>query len=57
MGTTYLARSNPFGYFTFLNVPTGTTYSATATSKQQQFSSQMVTIADDFSNLNFIAIP
>jgi fibronectin-binding autotransporter adhesin len=55
-GNTRLALTNPFGYFSFENVGVGQTYIVTISSKQYQFSPQILNITEEVSNLNFMPI-
>jgi CSLREA domain-containing protein len=55
-GTVLQARTNPFGYYRFVNVPPGITYTFTVIHKHYKFSSpQTITIDNDRIDLNFIA--
>lgn len=56
-GFTRTALSNPFGYFSFTNVPTGT-YTVGASSKRYSFPAPTIMqITDNISDLNFVAEP
>ncbi|MGI8641150.1 MAG: choice-of-anchor Q domain-containing protein [Pyrinomonadaceae bacterium] len=55
-GTVVYAQTNPFGYYRFVNLPPGMTYTITVIHKRYQFNSpQVVTIENNRSDLNFIA--
>jgi CSLREA domain-containing protein len=55
-GTIIYAQTSSFGYYRFVNVPPGTTYTITVSSKRYQFNSpQVVRIDRDRSDLNFVA--
>ncbi len=51
------AITNQFGYYRFEALPTGSTYTVTATSKRYTFASQTATPTDNITNLNFTANP
>lgn len=56
-GNTRTAISNPFGYYGFTNVPTGT-YTVGASSKRYSFPAPTIMqITDNISDLNFVAEP
>jgi CSLREA domain-containing protein len=52
-GVTRSARTNPFGYYSFTEVPAGATYIFNVFSKQYSFSPQVVTVFDEMTDLNF----
>ncbi len=54
-GETLTARTNPFGYYRFTDVGVGETYVFDVRSKQFQFIPQVVNIAEDLTELNFVA--
>lgn len=55
-GTIVYAQTNPFGYYRFVNLPPGTTYTVRITHKRYKFDSpQTVTLDGNRSDLNFIA--
>ena len=55
-GTIIYSQTNPFGYYRFLNLPPGTTYTITVIHKSYQFDSpQSVTVDTNRNDLNFIA--
>ncbi len=55
-GTTRTTRTNPFGYYCFMEVEAGQTVIAAVTSKRHQFESQVLSVIADFSNLNFVPV-
>jgi hypothetical protein len=58
-GNARTAISNPFGYYGFTSLPTGTyTVGPAATSKRYTFPApQVMQITDNLSDLNFVATP
>lgn len=54
-GETRSAMTSSFGYFRFNDVAAGETYIFTVVSKRYYFTSQVVSITDDLTELNFIA--
>ena len=57
-GNVRYTQTNPFGYFRFVNVATGATYTFAAKDKRYNFgAAQTLNIADELNNLNFIAQP
>jgi len=54
-GESRAAITNAFGYFRFDDVRSGETYVFTLTHKRYQFMQQVVTIADEVTDLNFTA--
>lgn len=55
-GTVIYAHTNPFGYYRFVNLPPGTTYTISIIHKHHRFNSpQTVTVDSNRSDLNFIA--
>jgi hypothetical protein len=54
-GETRFAVTNPFGFYRFASVPTGMNYTIAASSKQFAFSPQSINLADEVTNLNFVA--
>jgi hypothetical protein len=52
------ALTNPFGYYTFSDLPAGQSYSVSVIAKGRTFNqpTQIVTLGDDLSNVNFIAL-
>ncbi len=57
LGLTLRAISNPFGYYRFENVPTGSNYVLSASSKRFVFQTRMVSIADDIAAFDLVANP
>lgn len=56
-GTARVAVTNAFGYYRFDEVTVGQTYIFSLLSKQFQFQTQVVSVADAIGNLNFTALP
>ncbi|MGI8641151.1 MAG: choice-of-anchor Q domain-containing protein [Pyrinomonadaceae bacterium] len=55
-GTVIYAQTNPFGYYRFVNLPPGMTYTITINHKRYKFNSpQIVTVDNNRNDLNFIA--
>lgn len=54
-GVNQTTRTSSFGYYSFDSVPSGQTYTVTATSRAYTFSSQNVLLNDNFAALNFVA--
>lgn len=55
-GTIIYAQTNPFGYYRFVNLPPGTSYTVTIVCKRYQFNSpQIITVDNNRNDLNFIA--
>ncbi len=54
-GLTYRTRSNSFGYFRIANVPSGQTIVINASARGYSFSSQVLDLADDVSELTITA--
>lgn len=54
-GSTWIARTGPFGYFRFEEVAVGQTYTVEVSSKRFSFASQSVTIYDEIHDLIFVA--
>ena len=54
-----VARTNPFGFFTFASVPVGETYLVEIGSRRYQFepSTRVITLRDNISDLVFVASP
>jgi hypothetical protein len=57
--TPIVARTNGYGYFWFVDLPTGVTYTVTAEAKAFTFTnpSVQVFLTNDIGNLNFVAQP
>ena len=51
------ARTSSFGYFLFDEIRVGETYIFEIKSKQYIFDSQVISVTDEISDLNFIALP
>ncbi len=57
-GNTRISLTNPFGYYGFSNVLTGQTYTIGASAKRYNFPAPtMVTVNDNITNLDFVALP
>lgn len=56
-GETQTALTNAFGYYHFEDVQAGQTYIFSASSKRYRFAAQVLTVIEDFEQLNFIASP
>lgn len=53
-GAVRAARTNPFGYYRFADVPAGSTYILAVVSKQYVFAPQVISINGDIDNMNFV---
>ena len=53
LGTSRTARTNNFGYFQFNNVEAGQTYIFSISAKRYQFQTQVISINNDLTDLNF----
>lgn len=56
-GSVRYARTNPFGYYRFAEVPAGAIYVVAVKHKQHGFTAQIVTVNNDLTELNFVAAP
>lgn len=56
-GNSFLALASSFGYFSFDNIPIGTSYVVTVESKRFSFSPIVVNVDGDISSLEIIALP
>ncbi len=56
-GNVRLARTNPFGYYSFEEIPAGATYIFSVSHKLYQFAPQVLTINEATDGLNFTALP
>lgn len=54
-GRRQIARTNPFGYFTFGDLAAGRSYMLSAGAKGFRFSTRAITLTDSVDGLNFIA--
>jgi hypothetical protein len=54
-GVTRTAISNPFGYYLFVDVTVGETYTMEVRSKRYEFAPRLVTVVDDLADVDFIA--
>ncbi len=52
--TSFIAKTNPFGYYNIPSVPGNVAYTATVSSKRYTFASQSVTPTANVTNLNFV---
>ena len=48
---------NPFGYYRFDSVRVGEIYVFSISAKEHQFQTQVFTVNDDITDLNFTALP
>ena len=55
-GTIRTARTNPFGYFRFENVEAGNTYVLSATHKQFEFATTVVSVVDEVIDLTITPV-
>ncbi|CAN5222390.1 hypothetical protein BH10ACI1_BH10ACI1_10310 [soil metagenome] len=55
-GNSRLARTSAFGYFRFADVQVGETYIISVISKRYQFAPQVLSVTDELTDLNFIAL-
>ncbi len=56
-GETRRTRANPFGYYRFTDVQSGETYIIEARHKRYQFAPQAVSVIEELTELNFVALP
>lgn len=56
-GITREVITGSFGYYSFSNVTAGGTYTIRVTTRRYTFTPQVLTINDNLSNVNFVAIP
>jgi uncharacterized delta-60 repeat protein len=56
-GSILNARTNPFGYYRFVNVPTGQTYTISARAKRLLFTDRSVFVGNEIANFDFVAEP
>jgi 6-phosphogluconolactonase (cycloisomerase 2 family) len=58
-GNSRVLQTSPFGYYRFVNVPTGDTYTISVVSKRFTFANPppVITVNDNISDLNFTALP
>ena len=52
--TTQTVYTNSFGFFTFINVPTGATYTISVSKKRHTFGPQQMAVNDNITNVTFI---
>jgi hypothetical protein len=56
-GNSRIARTSPFGYYSFDEVEVGQNYIISVSSKRYQFETQVVFVTEDVGDLNFTASP
>lgn len=56
-GNSRQALTNPFGYYNFPDVQAGRSYTLTVTNKQYLFSTSIITVQDELTNVDFIGVP
>ncbi|HMS44110.1 MAG TPA: carboxypeptidase regulatory-like domain-containing protein, partial [Pyrinomonadaceae bacterium] len=56
-GTTRTVRTSAFGYYRFDDVEVGETYVVSVNHKRYLFASQVVSVTEDLTELNFTAEP
>ena len=56
-GATWSALSNQLGYFTFVDIPAGSTYLMNARHKRYTFTTQTLRVEDNISGFEFLAEP
>ncbi|CAN5247771.1 hypothetical protein BH10ACI1_BH10ACI1_11670 [soil metagenome] len=56
IGNVREARTSSFGYYRFADVAVGETYVLTATRKGYEFITQIVSVNEEFSDINFVAV-
>lgn len=54
-GTTRIARTNPFGYYRFVNLPPGQPYTISVRAKGRVFADRMVVATQDVANFDFVS--
>ena len=54
-GVIVYAITNPFGYYRFVDVPSGQTYLASVTHKRYTFQPRTITVNDELTDVNFVA--
>jgi hypothetical protein len=54
---TRVAMTNPFGYYHFVNVTAGATYTVAVFSKRYTFTPQTLQVNDNLTNVDFVAVP
>lgn len=57
IGERRMAVTNPFGYFSFKEIGSGETYIVEITHKSYYFTSQVLSVTNDLTELNFTALP
>jgi Carboxypeptidase regulatory-like domain len=56
-GNAFFALTNGFGYYRFIDVPSGQDYVVNVNSKQYSFTSRLITVSDNLTDLDFVAEP
>ena len=56
-GQTWVALSSPLGYYRFYDIPAGETYIISVSSKTYQFVPRVVTVLDELTDLDLVAMP
>jgi hypothetical protein len=56
-GNTRIVMTNAFGYYRFVNVAAGATYTVGVKSKRHNFASQTLQVNENLTNVNFVAQP
>ncbi len=56
-GAQRTTQTNPFGYYRFLNVPSGATYVLNVRSKRYTFNSKIISVTEEATDVNFVANP
>jgi hypothetical protein len=56
-GNIRLARTNPFGYYRFYDIPVGETYTLSAGHKQHEFMPRVLSVEEDSQDIDFVANP
>ena len=56
-GQTWVALSSPLGYYRFDDIPAGETYIISVSSKTHQFVPRVVTVLDELTDLDLVAMP
>lgn len=56
-GMKYQVMTNPFGYYSFENIPAGDSYFVSVEHKQYRFTPRVLSISDAVNNLDFVPSP
>jgi hypothetical protein len=54
-GNVFSGRSNAFGYYSVTDIPVGENYAATVSRKGYSFPTQVISINNDLTDVNFVA--